>query len=74
MSTVLSTHIMEGKLKILETDPKSEEIVSFISYFNVPLWQKKINVSEKNCGEIMCGKINVRHKKWDKKATFRDGN
>ena len=30
----LSTHIMEGRVKILETYPKSEEIISFYPNFH----------------------------------------
>ena len=30
----LSAHIMEGRVKILETYPKAEEIISFIPNFH----------------------------------------
>ena len=33
LSIHLSTHIMEGKLKVMVTYPKSEEIMIFIPYF-----------------------------------------
>ena len=47
----LSAHIMEGKLKILETNPKSEKIISFYTIFSCIL---QILYSTSNYIELDC--------------------
>ena len=63
----LSTHIMEGRLKISETYQTSEEIISFYRQFLQTLYSTS-NYIEENCHVLVTSLYNLnlacQHIKW----------